>query len=247
METKAPETEEQFLAQYDPNAFERPSVAVDVAVLTAEAGALYAVLTQRSEHPYKNHWALPGVFLSMRESLQDAARRALRDKAGISDVWLEQLYTFGNPQRDPRTRVVSITYYALVDAARLRSMFNRGSELGRIDVPWSGETGGAVGLRDAGGSPRPIAFDHADILGLVVKRIRGKLNYSAIGFQLLSPSFTLRQLQEVHETVLGRTVNKDSFRRRMLASGDLEATGDRESDVGHRPAELYRFVRRSAI
>jgi len=247
MRKNTPQTEDEFLASYDPNAFERPSVAVDVAVLTAESGTLHAVVTRRRVHPFKDHWALPGAFVGMQESLREAAQRALQEKTGITDVWLEQLFTFGNPQRDPRTRVISITYYALVDAARLRCMFNRGSELAPLDVVWAGETGGAVSLLDAEGTPREIAFDHADILGLVVKRIRGKLNYSAIGFQLLPAAFTLRRLQEVHETVLGRTVNKDSFRRRMLASGDLEATGDREGDVGHRPAELYRFVRRSAI
>jgi len=243
---KATQTEDEFLESYDPDKFEHPSVSVDIAVLTAEEGSLHAVVTRRDRHPCKDHWALPGAFVGMNESLRDAARRALREKTGITDVWLEQLYTFGNPQRDPRTRVISITYYALVDAMRLRSMFNKGSQLAPIDVPWAGETGGAVHLVGSDG-PRPMAFDHADILGLAVRRIRGKLNYSAIGFQLLPPSFTLRRLQEVHETILGRGVNKDSFRRRLLASGDLEATGEREADVGHRPAELYRFVRRSAI
>ncbi len=247
MKKKSPETEDEFLENYDASRFEHPSVTVDIAVLTAEEGRLHAVVIRRPDHPHKDHWALPGTFVGMAEALRDAARRALREKTGITDVWLEQLFTFGGPERDPRTRVISITYYALVDAKRLRSMFNKGSELARVEVPWAGETGGAVDLLDADGKRRPVAFDHADILGLAVKRIRGKLNYSAIGFQLLPPSFTLRRLQEVHETVLGRTVNKDSFRRRLLASGDLEATGDREADVGHRPAELYRFVRRSAI
>jgi 8-oxo-dGTP diphosphatase len=93
----------------------------------------------------------------------------------------------------------------------------------------------------------PLAFDHADILGMAVKRIRGKLDYTPIGFQLLPETFTLRRLQDVHETVLGRSLNKDSFRRRMLASGLLESTGERETEVGHRPAELYRFTKRSAI
>lgn len=247
MKKVVPENEEQFLANYDANAFEHPSVSVDIAVLTAEAGSLHAVMTSREHHPFKDHWALPGAFVGMGENLRDAARRALREKTGIKDVWLEQLYTFGNPQRDPRTRVISVAYYALVDAKRLRTTFNKGSELAPVDVPWAGETGGPVGLLNPDGTQRAIAFDHADILGLAVRRIRGKLNYSAIGFQLLPPSFTLRRLQEVHETVLGLEVNKDSFRRRLLASGDLEATGEREADVGHRPAELYRFVRRSAI
>ena len=166
----------------------------------------------------------------------------LGTKTGIGGVFLEQLYTFGAPGRDPRTRVISVAYYALVDADRLP-----GRGLVRLRVPWDGETGGAVEAVDPSGEPLPLAFDHADILGTAVKRIRGKLDYAPIGFQLLPPTFTLRQLQDVHETVLARPLNKDSFRRRMLASGQLQATGELEQDVEHRPAEHYRFNGRSAL
>jgi 8-oxo-dGTP diphosphatase len=116
----------------------------------------------------------------------------------------------------------------------------------RVVVPWPGETGGPVDVIGDDGAALPLFLDHADILGLAVKRLRGKLDYSPVGFQLLPTEFTLRQLQEVHEAVRGEPVNKDSFRRRMLASGLLEATGAHERDVEHRPAELYRFTRRSA-
>jgi 8-oxo-dGTP diphosphatase len=114
-------------------------------------------------------------------------------------------------------------------------------------VPWSGESGTAVRVVDAGGGHPELAFDHAEVIGMAVKRLRGKLDYAPIGFQLLPTEFTLRRLQSIHETVRGEAVNKDSFRRRMLASGNLEPTGKLENAVGHRPAELYRFVRRSAI
>jgi 8-oxo-dGTP diphosphatase len=116
-----------------------------------------------------------------------------------------------------------------------------------VRVPWPGETGGPVEALGDDGAPLPLAFDHADILGLALKRLRGKIDYSPVGFQLLPPEFTLRQLQDVHEVVQGRALNKDSFRRRVLASGQLEATGERERDVSYRPAELYRFTRRSAV
>jgi 8-oxo-dGTP diphosphatase len=152
-----------------------------------------------------------------------------------------------DPARDPRTRVISVGYYALVDCARLGAGEDSSLRFGRIVVPWAGETGGAVAVRDPQGRDMPLAFDHADILGMAVKRIRGKLDYTPIGFQLLAETFTLRRLLDVHETILGRTLNKDSFRRRMLASGLLQATGERETEVGHRPAELYRFTKRSAI
>jgi len=246
----APRSDEQeFLATYDAEAFDRPSVAVDVAILTVAEGRLEVALVRRSEHPHRGCWALPGGFVRMDESLDRAAARVLADKAGLRDVYLEQLYTFGNPERDPRTRVLSVAYYALVDPARLaeRRPGDRALAFGRIAVPWEGETGGPVEVRDTEAGDMPLAFDHADILGTAVKRIRGKLDYTPIGFQLLPAAFTLRRLQDVHETVLGRLLNKDSFRRRMLASGLLEATGERETEVGHRPAELYRFTRRSAI
>jgi 8-oxo-dGTP diphosphatase len=119
--------------------------------------------------------------------------------------------------------------------------------LAGLRVPWKGEAGGSIEATGDSGVALPLAFDHAEILGMVVKRLRGKLDYAPIGFQLLPPRFTLRTLQNVHETILGQPLNKDSFRRRMLASGQLAPTGEREVEVGHRPAELYRFVAESAI
>jgi 8-oxo-dGTP diphosphatase len=236
-------SEQDFLDAYDPGAFDRPSLAVDLAVLTVREGQLEALLLQRPEHPFRDAWTLPGGFVRPDESLHGAARRVLADKAGLRDVFVEQLFTFGDPGRDPRMRIVSVAYYALVHAARA----TRETRWSRLDIPWEGETGGPVDARDEDGRSLELAFDHADILGMACKRIRGKLDYTPIGFQLLPERFTLRDLQTVHETVLGRDLNKDSFRRKMLASGQLEATGEREQAVGHRPAELYRFARRSAI
>jgi 8-oxo-dGTP diphosphatase len=185
----------------------------------------------------------------MREALDTAAARVLARKCGLRDLFLEQLYSFGDPGRDPRTRVISVAYVALVDRARLLEASPETDALvhSRLDVPWEGETGGPVEARRSDGTMLPLAFDHAEILGMAVKRIRGKLDYAPIGFQLLPSRFTLFDLQRVHETILARPLNKDSFRRRMLASGQLEATGESERDVDHRPAELYRFTRRSAI
>jgi 8-oxo-dGTP diphosphatase len=239
--------ERRFLAAYDAKAFDRPSLAVDVAILSVVEGRVEVALVERTEHPHKGRWALPGGFVRMDESLDRAAARVLGAKAGLSDVYLEQLYTFGEPERDPRTRVISVAYYALADHARLRRADTSTLRFGRIFVPWAGEAGGPVAARDAEGRDMPLAFDHAEIVGMAIKRIRGKLDYTPIGFQLLAERFTLRRLQDVHETILGRRLNKDSFRRRMLASGLLEATGERESEVGHRPAELYRFTKQSAI
>lgn len=241
------DTEAEFLAEYDPDAFERLSVAVDVALVAAFDGHLFTLLYRREEHPGRGRWALPGTFVRPEEALEDAASRALRAKAGLEGVFLEQLYTFGAPRRDPRTRVLSVAHVALVDEGRFRQASGtRHVMAARLEVPWEGETGGPVIAVGAAG-PLPLAFDHAEIVGMAVKRLRGKLDYAPIGFQLLRPTFTLLELQQVHETVLGRSLNKDSFRRRMLASGSLKATGKSQEGVDHRPAELYRFVKRSAL
>ncbi|GAB5544058.1 MAG: NUDIX domain-containing protein [Sandaracinaceae bacterium] len=245
---KKPQTEAEFLAGYDASAYERPSLTVDVALLSVVDDALATLLVRRTEHPWDGAAALPGGFVRMDESIEEAAERVLLTKAGLRDVFLEQLYTFGAVERDPRTRVVTVAHYALVDAKRFEAIDQEEHPAltARLSVPWEGETGGPVDV-SIDGEPAELAFDHADILGMAVKRIRGKLDYTPIGFQLLPPRFTLRQLQRVHEVVLDRPLNKDSFRRRMLASGQLEATGERQRDVDHRPAALYRFVRRSAV
>lgn len=225
-----------------------PAVTVDVVLISAAEGALRTLLVRRAAPPAKGAFALPGGFVGAAEPLEDAAARVLREKAGLAGVFLEQLYTFGAPRRDPRGRVITVAHYALCDFARFAA--SRAGAAGTIAagivVPWEGETGGPVELRDEAGRPVALALDHAEIVGMAVKRLRGKLDYAPIGFQLLPPSFTLLELQRVHETILGRPLNKDSFRRRMLASGQLEATGERQEDVEHRPAERYRFARRSA-
>ena len=234
----------------DLESFPHPSLTVDVALLTAADGALHALLVQRSSPPDSGKWALPGGFVRVDESLDEAAARILRDKAGLDGLFIEQLYTFGELGRDPRARVVSVAYYALVPPERLRAAGIPGGEpavTARLRVPWAGERGGLVEALDRSGEPLPLAFDHAEMLGLAVKRLRGKLDYAPIGFELLPDRFSLRALQQIHEAILGRRLNKDSFRRRMLAGGQLEATGERRTDVEYRPPELYRFVRDPAV
>lgn len=231
--------ESEFLDAYDASDFPRPSVAVDVALVTVAEEKLAVLLVRRKEHPHRGAWQLPGGFVGIDESLDDAAKRVLLDKTGISGVFTEQLYTFGDVDRDPRTRVISVAYYSLVGAGRLGNLHDDGA-LVPILVPWSGETGGAVDLRGPDGLI-DVAFDHRLIVGTVVKRLRGKLGYAPIGYELLPGEFTLHQLQAIHETISGARLNKDSFRRRMLASGELVSTGRRQQNVGHRPATLYRY------
>jgi 8-oxo-dGTP diphosphatase len=248
----ATKTRQRKQAPSELERYPRPSVAVDVVALTVEAGELRVALYRRADPPQKGSCALPGGFMHIDESIEDAAARVMAHKVGLAGVFLEQLYTFGDLRRDPRGRVVTVAYYALVDARRFFAKTDPSGKAApaalsaRVVVPWPGETGGPVDVVGDDGKTLPLFLDHADILGLAVKRLRGKLDYSPVGFQLLPTEFTLRQLQEVHEAVRGEPVNKDSFRRRMLASGLLEATGSHEREVVHRPAELYRFTRRSA-
>jgi ADP-ribose pyrophosphatase YjhB (NUDIX family) len=217
-----------------PEGFARPSVAVDVALVTVVDDHLAVLLVRRDQPPHRGRWQLPGGFVGSDESLDAAAARVLSDKAGVNDVYTEQLYTFGKVGRDPRTRVISVAYYALVPAGRLGTA-GPGTTLARIEAPGDG---GPVLM--AGRKRLQTAFDHAEIVGLVVKRLRGKLAYTPVGYELLPDEFTLLDLQRIHETILGVTVNKDSFRRRMLASGELASTGHRQAGVDHRPAALYR-------
>lgn len=232
--------EAEFLDGYRAADFDRPSLAVDVALVTADEGRLRVLVIERDHHPHRGRWQLPGGFVGIDESLDAAATRVLRDKAGVENVYLEQLYTFGGVSRDPRTRVVAVAYYALVDAGRLDVGDHQ--RLAEIRVPWSGEEGGPVDLLHDGRTLEP-AFDHGDMVSMVVKRLRGKLRYAPVGYELLPEEFTLLDLQRIHETILGEPTNKDSFRRRMLASGELEETGQRQEGVGHRPAALYRISR----
>jgi 8-oxo-dGTP diphosphatase len=238
--------EDLFLQTYDPSVFERPSVAVDVVLLSPFGGALHTLVLKRKDHPCKGKWALPGGFVHLEESLEQAADRALGTKTGLHGVFLEQLYTFGEPGRDPRTRIITVAYFALVPEQRLAEPLAADEEakVVRLVVPWDGEEGGPVRIQDAKGNLLETAFDHDLILGAAVQRLRGKLDYTPVGYQLLPEAFTLYQLQKVHETVLGRRLNKDSFRRRMLATGELEPTGDSQTDVVHRPAALYRYIGR---
>jgi 8-oxo-dGTP diphosphatase len=244
------ETDElAFLASYDASRYARPSVAVDVVLLTVSDGSLRTLLVRRTEQPQLSRWAMPGGFVGMDESLDEAAARVLATKVGLEGVFTEQLYSFGDPGRDPRTRVITIVYYALVESTRLELAVgdrdDHGLVLAELAVTANGHVR-SVEARTPGGDVLPFAFDHGEILAAAVERIRGKLDYAPIGFELLADTFTLLELRRVHEAIQGRPLNKDSFRRKVLDRGLVEATGERATGLGHRPPELYRFVRPAA-
>jgi len=236
----ATDSETAFLAAYDPAAFEPLAVAVDVVLLSTHAKELRTLVVRRDEHPFKGGHALPGGFVGGQESLDVAAARVCKTKAGLADVYLEQLYTFGAADRDPRMRVVSVAYYALLEHERFVALAQHGpSSVATVRVPWKGEAGGRASVHDPKGRALALGFDHATILGLAIKRLRGKLSYTPLGLALVGGTFTLLELQHAHEAVLGRLLNKDAFRRKLLASGWIRPTGKMQSGVLHRPAELY--------
>ena len=235
--------ETEFLESYDPSAFERPSVTVDLVLMTVVDGQLGVLLQQRQEHPFKSSWALPSGFVGMGEDLDDAASRVRLAKAHLDKGYLEQLYTFGSLNRDPRTRVISVAYISLMPMLAFSSALKQadGLVLAELNIPWEGETGGPVTACSEDGTELPLAFDHAEILGQAVKRLRGKLDYTPIGFARLGEAFTLRDLQDVHEAILGIRFHKPAFRRRILDKGWIEGTGERELGASFRPAELYKL------
>jgi 8-oxo-dGTP diphosphatase len=200
-------------------------VTVDIVIFSLRDGELQVLLIQRGVAPFVGRWALPGGFVLERESLDAAARRELEEETGVRDVYLEQLYTFGDPGRDPRGRVVTVAYYALLttEAALL-----------------AGTDAGAVRWMPARKHP-PLAFDHDRILNYAIERLTTKLEYTTVGFQLLPKKFTLSQLQRVYEAVLGRKLDKRNFRRKMALLGILTPLQEWDREGPTRPAQLYRF------
>jgi 8-oxo-dGTP diphosphatase len=232
-------TEADYLASYDQSAFERPSVTVDLVLLTITDRALQVLLVQRANYPFKDTWGLPGSFVGMAESLDDAAQRVLREKAGLSPTFLEQLYTFGAVDRDPRMRIISVAYFALLPASAFANLDTDMRDLAIVD---RGDDELVVLSHDREALALP--FDHGLIIRTAVDRLRAKLDWSDVAFALLPDEFTLRELQHVHEVIRGRQLNKPSFRTRMLTAGRLEPTGRREAGGAFRPAELYRVKER---
>jgi ADP-ribose pyrophosphatase YjhB (NUDIX family) len=209
--------------------FARPALTVDCVVFGLDVSDLKVLLIQRKLEPFQHAWALPGGFVRVDETLDEAAQRELREEAGVTDVYLEQLYTFGDLDRDPRERIVTVAYYALAKLGdhRIRAATDA------MGVGW-------FALDDL---PK-LAFDHVAIVTRAHERLRGKVRYAPIGFELLPPRFSLTQLQRLYEIVLGQQLDKRNFRKKILAMDLLVPTEEVEQGVRHRAARLYRFDRR---
>lgn len=206
--------------------FPRPALTVDCVVFGLDEPDLKVLLIRRDLEPFRGKWALPGGFVHVDESLEDAAKRELREETGLEKVFLEQLYTYGDLNRDPRERVVTVAYYALVRLSNHRVVAATDAR----DAAW-------FGVHDA---PR-LAFDHDRILNAAYQRLQNKLRYEPIGFELLPRKFTLRQLQRLYEIILDRPLDKRNFRKKILGMDVLEELDEVETDVAHRAARLYRF------
>jgi 8-oxo-dGTP diphosphatase len=206
--------------------YPRAALTVDCVVFGFDGGDLKVLLIQRALEPFKGRWALPGGFVRVNEPLDDAARRELEEETGLKNIFLEQLYSFGKVDRDPRERVVSVAYYALVKLADHRAR----AATDAANAKWF----------PISKIPR-LAFDHADILATARNRLTGKVRYQPIGFELLPPKFTLSQLQGLYEAVLETGLDKRNFRKKVLGFGLLAPLKETQMTGRHRPAQLFRF------
>lgn len=204
----------------------RPAVTVDCVVFGLDDADLKVLLIERDREPFAGRWALPGGFVEPDETLEQAALRELAEETGVSKLYLEQLYSFGDPGRDPRDRVITVAYYALVR---------------RLDhAPRAASDARAVGWFPASRCP-PLAFDHREIVAMARQRLQAKVRYQPVGFELLPRKFTLSQIQRVYEAVLERPLDKRNFRKKLLGTGVLSELQELQRDVAHRAARLYQF------
>ena len=289
MLNKKGQTENEFLTNYDASRYERPSVSVDILVFTVTDGPadnyrklpekeLRLLLVKRGEHPHLGKWALPGGFVKMDENLDKAALRELKEETNVDNIYLEQLFSWGEVGRDPRTRVISVSYMSLVDSSALDIRANDDAE----DARWftvslklfreqrtETETGyrheSLYKLKLTGGEDAlqavirkvtektersiktyreviegdGIAFDHGEMIEYGLERLRSKIEYTPVGFYLMPELFTLTELQQVYEVILGKELLKANFRRKI--QDRVTETNQYRKDAGHRPSKLFRF------
>jgi 8-oxo-dGTP diphosphatase len=201
-------------------------VTVDIVIFTLREGSLQVLLVKRGVPPFAGQYAIPGGFIRGDESLEEAALRELYEETGVRNVFLEQLYTFGEPKRDPRGRVITVAYYALMASDKLSLVAGADA----AEAQWF----------PASSVPH-LAFDHKSILDYALERLRNKLEYTTVGFQLLPEKFTLGELQAVYQAILGRPLDKRNFRRKLALLGILKPLREWQR-TGRKPARLFRFA-----
>ncbi len=201
-------------------------MTVDIVIFTLREGSLQVLLVKRGVPPFEGQYAIPGGFIRGDESIEEAALRELHEETGLRNVFLEQLYTFGDPKRDPRGRVITVAYYALIASDKLSLVAGADA----AEAQWFPAS-----------SVPPLAFDHKSILDYALERLRNKLEYTTVGFQLLPEKFTLGELQAVYEVILGRPLDKRNFRRKLALLGILKPLREWQR-TGRKPAQLFRFA-----
>ncbi|MCW8945344.1 MAG: NUDIX hydrolase [Sedimenticola sp.] len=207
--------------------YPHPAITTDIAVFSLHQQQLQLLLVRRGQSPHKGKWALPGGFLEIDEDLDSCAKRELKEETGAADLYIEQLFTFGHPERDPRERIISVTYFALAPADKLT--IRAGSDAAEAEwFPFD--------------TLPELAFDHADIIQLAKERLAAKTLYSTIAFQLMPETFTLSELQSVYEILRGEALDKRNFRKWILSLNQLEETGGKRRNGNHRPAKIYRAI-----
>lgn len=211
--------------------YPQPSVTVDVLIFTIREDQLQVALIRRGVPPFEGMWAIPGGFVRMEEALEDAARREIEEETGVTGMFLEQLGTYGEPNRDPRGRVITVTYYALLPGEQLALR----ADTDAADASW-------YPVHEV----PPLAFDHARILSDALERLKHKLENSNVVYALLPPRFRLSELQRVYEIILGQELDKRNFRKKILSLGLIEAT-DKYASGAHRPAQLFRWKQRKLV
>lgn len=212
---------------------EKPAVSVTVLIFSINNDKLETVLINRVREPFLGSWSLPGDILPIDMDPKDFAREVLHDKTGIRDVFLEQLYTFGNPKRDPRGRVITISYFALLphNSVDLTKAPNA------LHAKW-------IPIEDL---PERLAFDHLEIIHYGIERLKSKVEYSNIANSLVPEKFRISELQRIYEIILGKRIDKRNFRKKMISMGIVKVTNDIYREGNHRPARLFKFATRELI
>lgn len=205
-----------------------PIVAVDVVIFTVKDGKLQAILIKMKKKPFTGKWAFPGGRVGLKKSLDEAARRELFEKTGVKNIYLEQLYAFGDVKRDPFDRVVSVAYFALVNAGQIKKLETTSKYAG---INWF----------NVKHLPK-LAYDHKEMARLALGKLRARLGYMAMARVLLPKFFSLGELQKIYEIILDKKLDKRNFRRKMFALGIIKPAGKKRGDVPYRPAALYKFI-----
>lgn len=243
--------EKAFLEKYDASKFERPSVTTDIVILTLDASdELNILLIKRGEYPYKDRWAIPGGFLAAgKESIDEAAARELKSETNIDNVYLKQLYTFGNPGRDPRTTVISVAYTALVPKHMLDIKAGDDAEDAKLFTIKYDVNGIIFTNENTVITENDLAFDHAEIIKMAITRLRNRIDYEDDAFNLLRDKneFTISELKRIYETIKNRSLDLPNFRKTFLrdyvSTGKVTDLNRTEVSKG-KPARLYKYIER---